>query len=249
MSSTNGIVVTNPSTIQNNSSSISVNNVSHSTNTNKTNTNKTNTNTTNKTNTNTNAGKTPVKQKADILPYVITFAVLFLISLGVLTWALDLYNKSQQCAANPNIWCWDDWKCNNNCTVANGFQNPNNSPIGANAPYTTSTEVQTTAAVSGCYINAANNTGLSSCLFGSDNYYADLCILGSNTNGIGDIPAGQTGGTSCNPPANFSTSSFPNCFGCNTPNPDSSSGVQFVCPQTNSDAKLTPQCASANNQS
>jgi len=63
------------------------------------------------------AGETS-KKAANPLIYVIIFAILFLVALGVLTWTLSVYYKSSQCALDPNIWCSDSWTCQNVCQLA-----------------------------------------------------------------------------------------------------------------------------------
>ena len=72
---------------------------------------------------------TAKREIANPLPYLITFTLLFLIALGVLTWVLDVWYKTNQCIQNPNIWCSNDWTCNNIGTACpNGnacFSNPN----------------------------------------------------------------------------------------------------------------------------
>jgi len=90
------------------------------------------------------------KKSADPLPYIIVFAILFLIGLGVLTWTLGVWYKSQQCAIYPNIWCSDNWTCNNNC------------PTG----YTGNS----------CFLNATAPTGLASCIYGPDAPGAKVCL-------------------------------------------------------------------------
>lgn len=83
------------------------------------------------------------------LPYVIIFAILFLVMLGVLTWTLGIWYKANQCAINPNIWCSDSWTCNNSC------------PSGI--------------AASPCF-NQVEPTGLASCLFGPNALGAKTCL-------------------------------------------------------------------------
>lgn len=89
------------------------------------------------------------QETADPLPYIIVFAILFLIALGVLTWVLDVWNKQHQCAINPNIWCSDNWTCNTSC--------PTGSPYNA------------------CFVNVGP-TGLASCLYGPNSEIATTCL-------------------------------------------------------------------------
>jgi hypothetical protein len=93
---------------------------------------------------------------ANPLPYIITFAIMFLIMLAVLTWVLVVYNQMYSCGLNPNIWCFDDWQCNKVCTP--------DSPgaIGA----------------SPCFSDAAiatGPTGLYGCVLGPDAAAATYC--------------------------------------------------------------------------
>lgn len=97
---------------------------------------------------------------AEPLPYIIAFAILFLILLAVLTWTIDLYNKAHKCELEPNIWCFDTWQCNNNCA---GSTNNDGQPVNA------------------CFDNATGPTGLASCLFGPDSTQASLCFTPPNT--------------------------------------------------------------------
>ena len=82
------------------------------------------------------------------LPYVIIFAILFIIALGVLGWVLDVWYKANQCFLYPNIWCSDNWTCNNSCPT--GFANS-------------------------CFDNVGP-TGLASCLFGPNAPGAKTCL-------------------------------------------------------------------------
>lgn len=110
----------------------------------------------------------PTKKKsADPLPYLIVFAILFLILLAVLTWVLDLYNKAHKCPLEPNIWCFDDWVCNNNCTGGVDAQG---------------------RSVSTCFEQATSPTGLASCLYGPQSNTASLCFT---------PPTTGTGGLAC----------------------------------------------------
>lgn len=112
------------------------------------------------------------KKSASPLPYVIVFALLFLVMLVVLAWVLDMYKKVHNCATVPNIWCFDTWVCNNSCPAG---------PTGTAVDPSGNT-------VNGCFTNATNPTGLSSCLFGPESIQATLCF---NENGT------PTGGVAC----------------------------------------------------
>ena len=90
------------------------------------------------------------RQVADPLPYIIIFAILFFVALGVLTWTLDMLYKQHQCAIYPNIWCSDNWTCATGC------------PSG----YTGNK----------CFIDVGP-TGLASCIFGPDAPGATACFF------------------------------------------------------------------------
>lgn len=108
------------------------------------------------------------QQTADPLPYIAIFAVLTLITLGVLTWVLDVWFKEHQCNLNPNIWCSDNWTCNTSCPTGAGFNS--------------------------CFTNPGS-TGLASCLFGPTAAGAMYCSGSSSGTGavICPCPAGMTG--------------------------------------------------------
>ena len=95
------------------------------------------------------------KKGANPLPYIISFAVLFVVTLVVLTWVLDVFYKAQACGTYPNIWCSDTWTCTNNCP---GAVNPSGYPV------------------SQCFENVGT-TGLSSCLFGPNAAGATACYF------------------------------------------------------------------------
>lgn len=96
-------------------------------------------------------------QEIDPLPYYITFAVLFIIALAVLTWALGVWYKSNQCAAEPNIWCSDNWTCTQNCPPS----------LDYNVCFSTGTGV----------------TGLASCLYGPKSPQATVCLTPTGPTG------------------------------------------------------------------
>lgn len=95
--------------------------------------------------------RTSSKKSADPLPYIITFAVLFLVALAVLTWTLDIWSKAHECGLDPNIWCSDNWRCNSNCLPTD--------------PY------------SSCFLNGTNASGLASCLYGPNAFGATACFV------------------------------------------------------------------------
>lgn len=89
------------------------------------------------------------KKASNQLPYIIVFAILFLISLGVLSWVLDVYNKTHQCNLYPDYWCDDRWTCNTACPADN--------------------------VANSCFKNLTT-TGLASCLYGVASTTAQLCF-------------------------------------------------------------------------
>jgi hypothetical protein len=88
------------------------------------------------------------RDTADPLPYVITFGILVVIMLGVLTWVLGVWFQDHQCYLFPNYWCSDTWTCNTSCATGSGF--------------------------SPCFTNPGP-TGMSSCLFGPTSAIANVC--------------------------------------------------------------------------
>jgi len=128
------------------------------------------------------------KKSADPLPYIIVFAILFLIALGILTWVLDVLYKSYGCNFYPNIWCSDDWTCQTSCT---GGVNPQGLPVNS------------------CF-SSIGTTGLASCLFGPKAPGGSVCV---NTP-TGGPPTGGTA-TSCDCPTGMQGNNVKNCFnGC-----------------------------------
>lgn len=135
------------------------------------------------------------KKSADPLPYIISFAILFLIALGVLTWVLSVFYKSYGCAYYPNIWCSDNWTCQTTCT---GGYIPGTNII-ANSCFGSSGSTAT-----------IGPTGLASCLFGPGATGATVCFNAPT----GGPPTGGTG-LSCDCPAGMQGSDVLNCFnGC-----------------------------------
>ncbi|CAH6421708.1 Hypothetical protein HVR_LOCUS1348 [uncultured virus] len=141
----------------------------------------------------------PTKKKsADPLPYIIIFAILFLIALGLLTWVLGTFYKSHACSLYPNIWCSDNWSCNTVCPGGNNPVSPQGQPVNP------------------CFGNAAyvgpgggSASGLSSCIFGPTAMGATACFA---TPSGGDTGGGGTG-LACDCPTGMS--GIQNCFnGC-----------------------------------
>lgn len=93
-------------------------------------------------------------QTADPLPYIITFAILFVIALGLLTWAIGKGFAANQCVLQPNIWCSDNWTCNNSCPTGDTTHNS-------------------------CFQNIGP-TGLASCIFGPNSAIANTCVAPTN---------------------------------------------------------------------
>ena len=104
----------------------------------------------------------------DMLPYVIIFAILTLIVLGLLTWVIGEWYAARQCFTDPNIWCFDTWQCNSNC--------PAGTPPLDQA---------------GCFTEATNQSGLASCIYGPDSFLANFCFGNYTPTG----PTGDTGST------------------------------------------------------
>jgi len=117
------------------------------------------------------------KKSPDLLPYMIVFAILTIAAIGALTWTIGIWYKSNQCAINPNIWCFDTWQCNENCTTQ--------------LPYDTQN----------CFGRATDGTGLASCLYGPTSAIATTCLaINAPTGGTGTAcPCALSGptGTSC----------------------------------------------------
>lgn len=108
------------------------------------------------------ASPEPVTKKAiaDPLPYIIVFAIMVLVALGVLTWTLSVWYKTSQCAVYPNVWCSNNWTCNNSCAGTTGFNS--------------------------CFTDyGTGTTGLALCLMGPDSTQGQLCFQ-MPTGGTGD---------------------------------------------------------------
>lgn len=123
------------------------------------------------------------KKSPNIVPYIISFAILFLISLLVLTWVLDVFNKSYGCTYQPNIWCSDSWRCQNLCTTTS-----NGKPVNS------------------CFNQtfATGPTGLASCLFGPNSPGATACFFPPE----GDDPTA----VACDCPSTLKGTNVQNCF-------------------------------------
>lgn len=161
------------------------------------------------------ANTTTKKKSADPLPYIISFAILFLIALGVLTWVLSVFYKSYGCSYYPNIWCSDTWTCQSTCS--SGFipgtrivPNPCFGSPGSSG--------------------SIGPTGLASCLFGPDSNTATVCFFAPT----GGPPEGGTG-LSCACPAAMQGPNVLNCFnGCglgleSVQQPTSGQNSKFCC--------------------
>jgi hypothetical protein len=125
----------------------------------------------------------PKKKGPDPLIYVIIFAILFFVTLGLLTWFLDVYNKQHKCLLDPNIWCSDNWTCQTQCTTdSSGVCVAPNPLGGADLP------------VNKCFCNPTGTTGLASCLYGPNAEGATNCINPGvdGETGTGDCICPQT---------------------------------------------------------
>jgi hypothetical protein len=126
------------------------------------------------------------------IPYLITFAILFLILLGVFTWALSIWYKEFQCGSNPNIWCNDDWTCARTCTsepVNDCFKN-NNQPGLASCLYGPNS-----AAATACYtVPDSNDPNIPACTCPTTMENTSNCFSGCPS-GLGSVNA--PGGAVC----------------------------------------------------
>ena len=117
------------------------------------------------------------KRKADPLLYIIIFAILFLITLGLLTWVLDVYNKQLQCAANPNLWCSDKWTCTQTCQL-----DPN---TNACVPPQNQFQTGQPTPVNPCFCAALGTTRLASCFYvfyiNITWFYCIICFIFTKT--------------------------------------------------------------------
>lgn len=120
--------------------------------------------------------KTPINQ----IPYFIVFAILYLVSLVVLTLVLYVSVKSYSCGINKTYtWCADNWYCINVCDpntqINSGFTDPTNTGQTA-ATVNINTYPGTFA---NCYADSSymgtGATGLASCLFGVNSPIATAC--------------------------------------------------------------------------
>jgi len=132
----------------------------------------------------------------DELPYIIVFAVFVLIILALTIWVIWLYRQSNLCASDPNIWCWNNIYCLNNCpddTYGTCFLN------------------------NGTQASQVTNGPLAECLYGPTG--AINSIDGNNTNGC--VPSDTNTGslTQCDPVCSCTLTSdnTSNCLqGCPT---------------------------------
>jgi hypothetical protein len=138
------------------------------------------------------------KNNYGIIPYIIVFAVLFIISLILLTWMLDVWYKSRTCQYNSEIWCSDNWICNNNAAPNGAF---------STCPSTSGENDGTINIYSDCFTKA-DKPGLASCLFGLTSYKETVCGATGSTD---DQKCG------CPPDVLYTNG---NCLlGCNNNNP------------------------------
>lgn len=88
-----------------------------------------------------------------IVVYTTTFAIFFVLTIVFSILAFSKYHTAYYCSIDPNVWCWNDWQCENNST--------DNSQ-------------------SSCFATAADgNMGLLSCLAGPTSKAATLCEDGN----------------------------------------------------------------------
>jgi len=121
----------------------------------------------------------------NVLIYIIIFAILFYIILGVLTWDIYIYNQSYGCGYDPNVRCYNDWYCKTLCPVSQTYNS--------------------------CFSqeNALGPTGLADCLYGPSSAAATLCLTPPD-----GPPTGGTG-LSCDCIPQMTSTSVQNCFrGC-----------------------------------
>lgn len=130
------------------------------------------------------------KKGANPLPYIIIFALLFLVALGVLSWALSVFYKASQCNLDPTIWCSDNWTCQNACTLSN--------PDDSNTCQTSGGQP-----VDPCFCKNINSsggiTGMASCITTAINSY---CAAS---------PDPTTGDCACPAPINAASNCLKGC--------------------------------------
>jgi len=122
----------------------------------------------------------------------ISFLIIILVVLG--SWVLYLRFQSFGCLTNYNIWCNDDWVCQNNCdstypTIP--FQTGTSPQLasrlfGPNSQIATSCNSQ----------NIANNTGTCTCAISNANNCLSGCPLNSSQVQIGVPCCLKTGNNS-----------------------------------------------------
>lgn len=149
------------------------------------------------------------KRKPNPLPYVITFLILFLVALGVLTWVLDGYNKVHKCSTFPNIWCWNDFQCQNPCSKQPCTTGSTEQCAFSNIPPGITGAIQS-APVSNCFLSPNSSTGptggLASCLIGPDSTTSTLCVPNTGVTGTNNL--------SCNcvaPVQNITSNCYSGC--------------------------------------
>lgn len=144
---------------------------------------------------------------ADPLIYVISFFILFVIALALLTWVLKVYYASYGCGYYANIWCGDTWRCKSAC-----FGSGNNVTDTSGFP------------VDSCYgenSNVLGPTGLASCLYGPNSAAASLCY---------NPPANDPNSPACGCVSPLTSINAQNCFnGCASSLDDIPPGVVCCC--------------------
>ena len=142
------------------------------------------------------------------LPYIIVFAILFIIACILLSWVLYNFNKESECGGNQKIWCTDNFGCTNAC---NGDEN-NCTTTGISADDGSGNSIVTNKAgtVNTCFCQNKSTTtpgigvtNISSCIFGDP--------TGSGAQYCNNPPNSEAGSCQC------SLDGAPNCFnGCAT---------------------------------
>lgn len=118
------------------------------------------------------------------LPYVIIFGILIILWLIVLTWTLDVWYKVNQCAIHPNIWCSNNWRCNNSCNDPN---------------------------VNTCFATYGTGpTGLAACLIGPDSFAAKYCFV-APTGGASGTTAADSVSCECTNGMQATNNCFSGC--------------------------------------
>lgn len=103
---------------------------------------------------------------ASELPYVIVYAVLFFVIIGLGLYIMHLYMTLHYCQTDPNIWCYD-YECAVQCPLNTATPpqaiNPSNQVVNI------------------CYNSTAGFSGLVDCLYGPNSAQANACIADPTT--------------------------------------------------------------------